>query len=265
MVYFTVPVKINIRKIDQIIQLFQNRGLIVMNKPMIDQVMVGKPKTFGRKDATDPMDREWTTGIIKNAVHGKVWAGKTNLQGDGQADLKHHGGPEKAIFVYPVAHYEWWQEKLQNPDFTIGAFGENLAVLHMTEKDLCVGDIFQVGEARVQVSQPRQPCWKPARRWKIKDLALQIQQEGMTGWYFRVLQEGYIQAKDEFKLLERPYPEWTVARCNEVMHDQKNDLELAARLGSCEFLAHNWQNTLRKRAEGKERHDIRKRVIGPNE
>lgn len=236
-----------------------------MNKPMIDQIMVGKPKTFGKKNAQDPMDREWTTGIVKNAIEGKVWAGKTNLTGDGQADLKHHGGPEKAIFVYPVSHYEAWQEKLDNPDFTVGAFGENLAVLHMTEEDLCIGDVFQIGGARVQVSQPRQPCWRPARHWKVIDLALQIQQEGMTGWYFRVLQEGYMQAKDEFNLLERPFPEWTVARSNEIMHHEKDDLELAARLASCELLAPNWKNTLSKRAEGKGSRDIRRRVIGPNE
>jgi MOSC domain-containing protein YiiM len=236
-----------------------------MSQPIIERIMVGKPQTFGQKEAKRPMDREWTSGIVKQPVHGKIWAGKTNLQGDGQADLKYHGGPEKAIFVYPVTHYAFWQIKLQNPDFTVGAFGENLAVQHMVEDDLCIGDIFQIGGAIVQVSQPRQPCWKPARRWKIKDLALQIQQEGRTGWYFRVLKEGEIQAGDALQLRERPLQEWTVARCNDVMHNQKHDLELAARLASCELLAPNWRNTLGKRAQGEGKLDIRKRVIGPNE
>ena len=76
----------------------------------------------------------------------------------------------------------------------IGAFGENLAVCNQTESDVCIGDIFQIGKVKVQVSQPRQPCWKPARRWKVKDLAIQLQQQGMTGWYLRVLKEGEIQA-----------------------------------------------------------------------
>ncbi|MEK5037080.1 MOSC domain-containing protein [Sporosarcina sp. FSL K6-3457] len=236
-----------------------------MNQPVIDKIMVGKPQTLGNKDAKHPMDREWTTGIVKYPVQGKIWMGKTNLKGDGQADLKNHGGLEKAIFVYTVSHYDYWQKKLQNPDFSAGAFGENLAVKNIAEDDLCIGDIFRIGDAIVQVSQPRQPCWRPARRLRIKDLALQIQEEGLTGWYFRVLKEGEIQAGDFLQLQERPFPEWTVANCNDIMHNKKHDLELAARLAACELLAPNWRNTLSKRAEGNGKLDIRNRVIGPNE
>lgn len=235
-----------------------------MTQPVIDQIRVGKPQTLGRKDAQHPMDREWTTGIVKHAVKGRIWAGKTNLQGDGQGDRKNHGGEEKAIFAYPVFHYVYWQKKLQRKDFTIGAFGENLAVSHMIEADLCIGDVFQIGDSLVQVSQPRRPCWRPARRWKIKDLSIQIQQQGLTGWYFRVLQEGWIQAGNILRLNERPFPQWTVARCNDVMHHRKEDLELASRLASCELLAPSWRRSLNKRVRG-EKSDIRSRVIGPNE
>lgn len=236
-----------------------------MSQAIIERIMVGKPQIFGLKEAIKPMEREWESGIVKQTITGKVWAGKTNLQGDGQADLKNHGGPEKAIFVYPVSHYAYLQNKLQRPDFSPGAFGENLTVQHLTEAELCVGDIYSIGEAIVQVSQPRQPCWKPARRWKIKDLALQIQQLGMTGWYFRVLKEGYIEAGEHFQLQERPYPEWTVAKCNDIMHNQKQDLEQAASLAACELLASSWRDTLDKRARGEGKMDIRNRVIGPNE
>jgi MOSC domain-containing protein YiiM len=156
--------------------------LLEVTQPIIEQILIGKPQAFGQKDAAHPMDREWESGIVKHAVTGKIWAGKTNLEGDGQADLKHHGGLEKAIFVYPASHYDYWQKTLQKPDFMMGAFGENLAVQHLTEDEICIGDVYQVGEAIVQVSQPRQPCWKPARRWKMKDLALQVQQQGMAGW-----------------------------------------------------------------------------------
>nr|WP_209463183.1 MOSC domain-containing protein [Virgibacillus natechei] len=227
--------------------------------------MVGKPQTFGRKGAKRPMDREWISGIVKRTVKGKIWAGQTNLEGDGQGDLKNHGGVEKAIFVYPISHYASWQKKLERTDFTVGAFGENLAVQHITEADLCIGDIFHIGDAVVQVSQPRRPCWRPARRWKIKDLAIQIQQEGMTGWYFRVLKEGELQAGDRLRLQERPYPEWTVAKSNDIMYNQKQDLEQAARLAACELLAPSWRDTLSNRAQGKENTDSRRRVIGPNE
>lgn len=236
-----------------------------MSEPAIGQILAGKPQTFGQKDAKNPMDREWISAIMKTPVQGKVWAGKTNLQGDGQADLKNHGGPDKAVFVYPADHYVYWQDKLQLPAFDIGAFGENLSVFNLTETDLCIGDIFQTGDALFQVSQPRQPCWKPARRFKIKDLALQVQQSGMTGWYFRVLKEGEIEAGDKLTLKERPFPEWTVATCNHIMHEQKHNQELARKLASCELLAESWRNRLFQRAQGQECTDIHKRVIGPNE
>lgn len=236
-----------------------------MNQPIIDQIMVGKPQTFGQKEATRPMDREWESGIVKLPVSGKVWVSKTKLEGDGQADLKNHGGPEKAIFAYPSSHYEYWKNKLQRPDFNFGAFGENLVVQHLTEEDVCIGDTFSVGEVIVQVSQPRQPCWKPARRWKIKELALLIQQDGYTGWYFRVLNEGYIEVGDKFVLQERPFPEWTIAKCNEIMHVKKDDLDLTARLASCELLASSWRDSLNKRVQGEGNSDISKRLYGPNE
>ncbi|WP_163582082.1 hypothetical protein [Gracilibacillus saliphilus] len=82
-----------------------------MSKPVIDKIMVGKPQTFGNKDTKHPMGREWTTGIVKNSVEGDIWVGKTHLEGDGQADFKRHGGPEKAIFVYTVSHYDYWITK----------------------------------------------------------------------------------------------------------------------------------------------------------
>lgn len=236
-----------------------------MNEPVINRIMVGKPQTLGRKDAKHPMDREWTTGIFKHTVKGKVWAGETNLEGDGQGDLKNHGGKEKAIFVYPASHYADWQKNLQRDDFTVGAFGENFSVSNQTETDVCIGDVFRTRDVLVQVSQPRQPCWRPARRWRIKDLAIRIQNLGLTGWYLRVLQEGWVQEGDVLHLEDRPYPEWTVAKCNDVMHHQKNNLELAARLADCELLAPRWRDRLRKRAEGKKPSDSRRRVIGPNE
>jgi len=236
-----------------------------MSQPVIEQLMVGKPQTFGQKDAKHPMDREWTTGIVKRPVKERIWASKTGLEGDGQGDPKHHGGEEKAIFVYSVSHYPYWQEKLERTDFTIGAFGENLAVSHLIEADLCIGDIVLIGDAIVQVAQPRLPCWRPARRWGIKDLSVQIQNEGLTGWYFRVLQEGNIQEGDALQLQERPYPEWTLAKCNDVMHHQKQDLELAARLADCELLAPSWRDKLYKRTQRKGNVDSSNRLIGPNE
>ncbi|WP_062110168.1 MOSC domain-containing protein [Bacillus niameyensis] len=233
---------------------------IVLNK-----IFVGKPKTVGNKEAKEPMDREWTSGIFKEPIHGPVWVSKTNVAGDGQADLKNHGGPEKAVFAYPSNHYTYWQEKENFTNIVIGGMGENFSIEGIGEADICIGDTYQIGEAIVQVSQPRQPCWKPARRFKIKNLALLIQDTGRTGWYFRVLQEGYVEEGKSFRLLERPYPEWTIAKCNYIMHVDRENIEKSRELANNALLASNWKKTLTKRVEKGESSNVRKRVIGPNE
>lgn len=235
-----------------------------MNKPTILNIHVGLPKTFGTANAADPMDRPWSSGIYKESVETPVWLGKTNLTGDGQADLKNHGGPEKAVLVYAHEHYHAWKQELNLEDFSSGAFGENFTVQGQTEKSVCIGDTYQIGEAVAQVSQPRQPCWKPARRWRIKDLAVRMQETGRTGWYLRVLKEGFVVCGNEVMLMERPFPEWTIAVCNDIMHNQKHDREAAASLAACPLLAERWVHTLSKRARTGENPDINKRVIGPN-
>lgn len=205
------------------------------------------PRTEGRTDAADPMDRAWTTGFYKEPVVGSVWVGRHNLDGDGQADLKNHGGPDKAVNVYPIEHYSYWKESLCLPDLSPGAFGENFTVGGILEADICIGDIIEIGGVLVQVSQPRQPCWKLARRWRVKDLAFRVQQTGRTGWYFRVLREGTVQAGSQPNLIERPCPEWTVAAANDVMHHRPDDWEAVRSLAACQLLSTRWRETLTKR------------------
>ena len=134
------------------------------------------------------------SGIFKEPVAGPVWLGATNLVGDAQADLKHHGGPERAVNVYSADHFPDWRARLDRPDLTNGAFGENFTVAGLDEETVCIGDIFAIGDVRVQVTQPREPCWKLARKWNVKDLVKQVEQLRRTGWYMRVLQEGYVEA-----------------------------------------------------------------------
>lgn len=231
--------------------------------PFVYKLFTGKVKRLGDPKAKNPMDREWETGIFKNETRDKVWLTKTNLIGDEVADKKVHGGPEKALFAYPSEHYPYWKETLEDGSIDLGAFGENLAVKHMNEMTVCIGDIYELGEALIQVSQPRRPCWKPARRFRVLDFALRIQNSGFTGWYFRVLKEGYIQGGDVFQLIERPYPEWTIDRSNEVMYKQKDNYELTRELANCDLLAENWQKSLSRRLEGIESRE-EGRVYGPN-
>jgi MOSC domain-containing protein YiiM len=210
-------------------------------------IQVGQPKNFGQPDAIDLHDRPWTTAFHKEAVEGLVFVTPTNIAGDGQADLKNHGGQDKAICAYPKEHLHHWEGEL---GFRLphGGFGENFTTQGLLEGDVCVGDIFQCGMTVLQISQPRQPCWKLARRWRIKDLAARVEQTGRTGWYFRVLTEGSIQAPADFLLIHRPHPEWTVAAANEVMHHRKTDWEAASVLASCEALSVSWRTSLSHRA-----------------
>ena len=190
------------------------------------------------------MDRPWVTSFFKDPVDGPVWLGLTNLAGDGQADLENHGGPDKAVLAYAAAHYPLWRAELGRPDLPYGAFGENFTIAGLTEATVCIGDVYAIGEARVQVSQPRQPCWKIARRWRIKDLTARVRETGRTGWYLRVLTEGYVEPGLPVTLIERPYPQWTVARATEIMHRRREAPAAAAELAACPLLSTAWRETL---------------------
>lgn len=235
------------------------RDTTVASIPRVVELRVGLPRQRGGSGADE---RPWSTGSFKEPVAGSVRLRWTNLTGDGQADLKNHGGPDKAVCAYPAMHYaEWWNE-LGIPDFGYGAFGENLTVEGMSETTVCIGDIFRFGTARIQVSQPRQPCWKLSRRWGIKDLARRVQTTGRTGWYCRVLEEGEVAAGHLLVLLDRSFSEWTVARANAVMHDRTADHETVAALAACPALSVRWQETLATRRDGAAGADPRRRLEG---
>ena len=239
------------------------KGVAHVTKPIVNKILTGKVKQMGRPDAKDRMNRPWESGIFKNVADGKRWVGHEGFTDDEVADKKSHGGPHKALFAYPAKHYAYWREVEQIDDIGVGGFGENLSMARADESTVCIGDTYRFGDSIIQVSQPRRPCWKPARRFRVMDLALKIQNSGLTGWYYRVLQEGYAGAGMEMELIDRPYPEWTIAASNEVMYVKKRDLQLAEQLASCELLAPNWKRSLNKRLSGRQSSD-EKRVYGPN-
>lgn len=234
-----------------------------MDTPFVNELRTGKVKQLGRADATDPFERKWESAMFKEPHEGKVWLSKTGLEHDEVADKKIHGGPEKALFAYSIIHYPYWQEELENDAITAGAFGENLVIEGADEFTTFIGDTYKFGEAIIQVSQPRRPCWKPARRFQVMDFSVRIQQSGKTGWYYRVLEEGYVEAGVELELIERPYPEWSIAAANEVMYVYKDDLSRTYDLASCTLLAENWKKTLNKRLRGQKSSD-EARLFGPN-
>jgi MOSC domain-containing protein YiiM len=207
----------------------------------IVSIQVGMPQNHGVEGATDPMGQPWRSGFYKYPVAGKVRVGRTNIEGDGQADLKNHGGVDKAILCYSADHYPAWRELLKSDGFPHGAFGENLTIQNLDESTVCIGDTWRLGDVRLQVSQPRQPCWKLGRRWRMEDLPQRVIENGRSGWYVRVLEEGIIEAGMTVELIERPNPGWAIARANRLMFHDRENLEDARELSQLRFLSNAWR------------------------
>jgi MOSC domain-containing protein YiiM len=213
-------------------------------------IQIGLPRTFGDADAADQADRLWTTGFFKEPITGRVRFHATHLEGDGQADHKNHGGIDKAVLGYSAEHYPLWeaefeQAKLEGDHLPHGGFGENLTIADLTEDAVCIGDRWQFGEVQLEVSQPRQPCWKIGRRWRMPDLTKRVLQTGRTGWYFRIVREGLAEPGD-LVLLKRPNPEWSIARCNMIFY-AGTDHEQLGKLANIPQLAEVWQKDIRKK------------------
>lgn len=169
----------------------------------------------------------------------QIWLGKIGLTQDEKTDQ------EKAAFAYPIQHYAYWKESFADDSMDMGAVGENFSVLEMNEFTVCIGDTYKFGDAIIQVSQPGSPILK-----SNKELKTIAQNSGRTGWYFRVLKEGHIISRIDLELIERPFPQWTIAACNEVMYLYQDDLRSADELASCVLLSVHWKRMLQKRLRG---------------
>jgi MOSC domain-containing protein YiiM len=215
--------------------------------PVILSIQVGMPQAYGAEGAADEMDRAWETSFVKQPVSGPRWLGRENLDGNQQADTKNHGGPDKAALCYSVAHYPRWRAELPGFDPPHGGFGENFTIAGQSEETVCLGDTYAIGDVRVQVSQPRGPCWKIERRWRMPGLTARVRETGRTGWYFRVLTEGMVEAGMALALVERPCPEWSIARVNAAINNRA-DRESAAALAANAYLAPVVRRVMAKRA-----------------
>lgn len=144
-----------------------------------------------------------TTGIFKEPIQGRVVLRKLNLDGDRQADLTVHGGEYKAVYCYPVAHYEYWARELPGRPLPPGIFGENFTTDDLLEDSVHIGDQYSVGSAEVIVTQPRLPCYKLGVRFQSDDMVKRFLASERTGFYFAVAREGEVGAGDEIKLVDR--------------------------------------------------------------
>jgi MOSC domain-containing protein YiiM len=215
--------------------------------PTLLSVNVGQPRELPPPPKGwrgDPPWRKRLSAIFKEPVAGAVWLGALGLEGDRQVDRKYHGGVDRAVNVYSADHFPDWRVRLDRPDLANGAFGENFTVAGLDEQAVCIGDSYAIGEVVVRVTQPREPCWKLARKLDVKDLVVQVEQLRRTGWYLRVLQEGRVEAGMTLALLERPHPEWTIARAYATTRARATDPEAAAILAACPALAADWRTLL---------------------
>lgn len=181
------------------------------------------------------------TGIYKRPVTGRVQLGRCNLEGDGQADLRHHGGPHQAVYAYAREHYAWWARELGRDDLSPGHFGENLTVCGLREDEVCIGDVWRVGEALLQVSQPRIPCHKLAHRMGLPDFVKTFTQAGRCGCYLRVLRTGALGAGDEVTLIERESNPMSVGAIFRLRLLQPDDPDAAERAGRLAALSPEWR------------------------
>lgn len=219
--------------------------------PVVVSIQVGQPQTYGNPSAADPGQQQWRTAFFKMPCAGPVAVSRRGLAGDGQADLRFHGGPDKAVLAYSAEHYPVWQQRLQLPSLGDGGFGENLTITKLDEEGVCIGDTWMLGEVILQVSQPRQPCWKLGRRWQIPELPKLTAQTGWTGWYFRVLAEGTLAPGMACELKERPYPDWSVARANQAFFDKHYPARQGYQLAELPELASAWKADLLDRLRGR--------------
>jgi len=143
------------------------------------------------------------TGIFKTPVEGRVTVRTLNLDGDGQADLRFHGGADKAVYAYPVEHYAYWKTELQREAMPHGLFGENLTVEGALESEVCVGDTFRAGTALVQITQPRVPCFKLGIKMGDAAFVKRFLRSRRSGFYLRVVEEGAVAAGDAFDRVAR--------------------------------------------------------------
>ncbi|MEG1041639.1 MAG: MOSC domain-containing protein [Pseudomonas sp.] len=222
----------------------------------LDAVLTGKAVPFTRPGSS--------SAIAKQPRRGEVAVTELGLAGDEQGDLRVHGGKDKAIHHYPREHYALWAAELgEHPLLQApGAFGENLSTSGWTEHTLCLGDRLRVGSALLEVSQGRMPCWKLNDRFQVKDMALRVQQTGRTGWYYRVLEEGVLAAGASFELIERPHPQWSVARLSSVLFDKRVDLEIIRQCLELPLVP-SWRRTLERRLEQAVVEDWAPRLQGP--
>lgn len=202
-----------------------------------------------------PRDVAWhgksvTTAIFKQPVEGRVALGTLNLEGDRQADLSVHGGEDKAVYCYPIEHYDYWREMLPGRELPSGAFGENFTTEGLTEDSVHLGDRFAIGSAEVVITQPRLPCYKLGARFQSDLMVKRFLESSRTGFYVAVSREGEVGAGDDITVVARDLnavPVSEVTRLYVAKRYTSDDVASARRALRVAALPESWKEHFRNR------------------
>lgn len=205
----------------------------------VETIAVGGPRTVIWNG------KEVVTSIFKTPVPGPVWARRHNLDGDRQSDLQVHGGEFKAVYAYAAEHYDWWRARLGR-ELEAASFGENLTVRALDEPAVCIGDVVRIGDAELEATEPRLPCFKLGLRLGDPGMVKAFSDARRWGLYFRVAQEGRIAVGDDVAVVRRDPSRLPVYEIARVYVFDRDDRETMGRLAAHERLAPGWREWFRR-------------------
>lgn len=226
-----------------------------MKEPYIDQIRMGKLKRYLLKSENNCKRNMIQSPLIKRKAQGKVWINQMGIINDDGIDERPIRR-DKALFAYSKQNYDHFQQ------LKSGQMGEHLIICHLDEYNTFIGDLYKVGDALIQVSQPRMPCWRVAFHVGDFNFSKKVIKSLRTGWHFRVMKEGFINTNDTLQLVERPYPEWSVAICNELLYGENPSLKLLYEITKCHLLPKRWITLFEQKLNGRNI-NLNKRLFGP--
>ena len=208
----------------------------------IDAICTGKPVPFNGTEKS---------AFAKQPVSRPLRIARKGIEGDEQADRKHHGGPDMAVHLYPWDHHDFWHGALMGHELLDqpGTFGSNLSVAEIEETQVHIGDRFRLGTALLEISQPRQPCWKIEHRFQRKGMVAIIIETGKSGWYFRVLEDGVATAGDKLERVEMGHENWSVQRAFLTLFSPHSSAADLAELAGLDRLSADHRSRAHKRAK----------------
>ncbi|MGG7049040.1 MULTISPECIES: MOSC domain-containing protein [unclassified Campylobacter] len=221
-------------------------------------LLLGEVKNYGDENSKNPLNKPWVSAIFKVAQEGEIFANTLGFVGDNVADTLHHGGAEKAIFANSLQNYSEWEKFLGLKNLAYGAMGENLTIDGLCEDSVCVGDIHEIGSLVLQVSQPRKPCSKLSKRWDNPDMTAYIAKSGLSGWYYRVLNEGSCKAGDEVKVVQKDSVGMSIAEINRLFHQTDQNLHLLNKFNLLTALTPSFIDAMKTKLNGSYNADFMK-------